>query len=140
MTEFPTLLVVDDEVLLLRSIVRMLSLEYRVLTFDSGGAALAYLGAGGACAAIVCDVRMGDMAAMVFHERLRGCRPELERRTIFMTGSDDTATSAGFLMEHRERVLLKPFGREEALALLSRVIDEEPGRASDPSPGRGTGP
>lgn len=117
----PVILVIDDEPLLLRAILRMLGPSYDVLAYEQAGAGLAYLADGAPCDAILCDVRLGDMTGMVFYERLITIRPELAARVIFMTGSDATPESAAFLQEHRERVLLKPFQMEELIALLDTL-------------------
>ncbi len=118
----PVLIVIDDERLLLRAIVRMLAGSFHVVPYERASAALAFLEGGAECAAILTDVRLGDMSGKQLYEELQRIRPELAARVIFMTGSDSTPLFGDFLQRHADRVLLKPFMRADVLRILGTVL------------------
>jgi two-component system NtrC family sensor kinase len=71
--------------------------------------------------AIVCDLRMPGMDGPAFHERLRGERPGLAARTVFVTG--DVVMTNGRLSPIKQPILTKPFAfekLEETLVALMR--------------------
>jgi CheY-like chemotaxis protein len=71
--------------------------------------------------AIVCDLRMPGMDGPAFHERLRGDRPGLAARTVFVTG--DVVMTNGRSSPIKQPILTKPFAfekLEETLVALMR--------------------
>ena len=66
------ILLVDDDVALLRSLERNLCFDYAVTTADSGQAALDLLADGGSFSVIVTDMRMPGMDGVAFIEAARG--------------------------------------------------------------------
>ena len=118
----PTIIVIDDEPLMLRVMTRTLSTTFELATFASPVDALLHLGTACACDAVISDVHFPAMTVEVFYERLRLLRPELSSRVIFVTGSDASSEAADFLKEHADHLLLKPFRADDLLGLLRQVI------------------
>jgi len=127
-TSRPIVLVIDDEQILLRAMVRMLATDFNVLAYECGNDAITYLASEAPCDAVLCDVGLMDMTGLAFHARLQQLRPELATRFVFMTGSDAGAEVEPFLKQHEGRVLLKPFGRAELIATLHTLLDTGAGR------------
>src|SRR5262245_28119288 len=75
----PSLLVVDDEPEVLRSIHDLLRLEYRVLTRGSGAAALEVLLADEEVQVIMSDQRMPGMTGVDLLREAKAIRPEVTR-------------------------------------------------------------
>jgi CheY-like chemotaxis protein len=70
---------------------------------------------------VVCDLRMPGMDGPAFFEVLRGEKPELAAKTIFVTGDMVGASSRAFLESAGQPVLTKPFdfdGLEDAMAQM----------------------
>lgn len=111
------ILVVDDDKLVLRSIVRILAGE-EVVPHHRGAEALERLAGGENFDLILCDLMMPEMTGIEFERRLRELAPALAERTVFLTGGAFTEEAHRFL-EGRQ-VLPKPFGVDE----LRRVVAE----------------
>src|SRR4051812_6451405 len=72
----PTLLVVDDEPEVLRSVHDLLRLEYRVLTSTRGAEAIKILDAPGPIHVIMSDQRMPGMTGVEVLRHAKRVRPE----------------------------------------------------------------
>jgi two-component system NtrC family sensor kinase len=73
--------------------------------------------------AVVCDLRMSGMDGPAFHERLRGERPGLAARTVFITGDVVTAGSRAGV---KQPVLAKPFTFDKLEETLVAVMRGAP--------------
>jgi CheY-like chemotaxis protein len=114
------LLVVDDDVLVARSIVRLLS-GHRVEVATSGREALARLLDASSCFDLVfCDLMMPDMTGMDLFETIERSRPTLARRFVFISGGGVTDGCRKFIENHPTRVVSKPIDRRA----LDRVLAE----------------
>ncbi len=119
-------LVVDDHVLLLRCIARLLSGCETVLT-TSPRHALEMLLTGGEFDVIVCDVMMPDVTGPELYERCAACSPDLGRRFLF--ASSDPVGSRRAIDEAAARVgaghvlplLKKPLSRAGLVAAVQAV-------------------
>jgi signal transduction histidine kinase len=116
----PTVLVIDDEPSLLRWVRRVLS-GHRVLTADSGAAALELLAHGMPPDVVLCDLMMPGMSGIEVYSALRRDLPELLPRVAFITGGVFSSQARDFLDTVPNRVLHKPFKREELTALVEEV-------------------
>ncbi|MFN7972797.1 MAG: response regulator [Acidobacteriota bacterium] len=117
----PAVLVIEDEPLLRRVIVRMIAGAFDAEVHGSAGSALARIRDGATFAVVLSDVHLQDMDVSELLSTLERERPELARRTLFMTGGETTAETTAFIddLERRHRLLRKPFTREELMAALT---------------------
>jgi two-component system NtrC family sensor kinase len=113
------LLLVDDDILVARSIVRLLD-EHEVEVVTSGKAALRrLLEHGPAFDLIFCDLMMPDMTGMDLFEEIERSRPLLAERFVFISGGGVTDRCRQFIENHHERVLSKPIDRRAIKRVLA---------------------
>ena len=115
----PRVLVVDDDPLVTRAVVRTLADRFEVATESSAADALARIERGEPFDAVLCDLMMPQMTGMELHARVAARDPALARRMLFMTGGAFTEAAARFVADSRACCLEKPFepGRlREAIA------------------------
>jgi len=112
------ILVVDDEPALLRTLAAALE-WHEVVTAVSGRDAIDKIEKCEPLDLILCDLMMPDGSGPELHAHLSKHRPELARRTIFMSGGTYHDAAREFLASVGNRRLDKPFTLHE----LSRVVD-----------------
>jgi signal transduction histidine kinase/CheY-like chemotaxis protein len=116
------LLVVDDDVLVARTLARQLS-GHHVEVVSSGQAALERLTTSGHGFDLVfCDLMMPDMTGMDVYEAVEATLPDLAERFVFVSGGGVTERSRRFLERHAERVLPKPIDSRQLCEVLERTI------------------
>ena len=103
------LLVVDDEHLVARSVMRMLQSEHQVELAGSVGEARRRLAAAPAFDAVLCDLMMPDGTGMDLFDWLGEAQPALASRMVFMTGGAFTKGASDFLARVPNPRLDKPF-------------------------------
>ena len=113
-----SVLVVDDELLLARSLKRLLAPEHDVESAGSGREALALLADGRRFDVILCDLMMPDLSGMDLHAELSRTSPELAARMVFLTGGAFSPSAREFLERVPNPRVEKPFNLEE----LKRVV------------------
>jgi signal transduction histidine kinase/ActR/RegA family two-component response regulator len=119
------LLVVDDDVLVARTLARQLS-GHQVEVVSSGQAALDRLGLDGQSFDLVlCDLMMPDMTGMEVYETVEERYPALAERFVFISGGGVTERSRQFLETHADRVLPKPIDSRQLCELLLRTTTHE---------------
>ena len=123
-------LVVDDEVMVGRSIERALGAFHEVVSVTSAREAERRLDAGERFEVILCDVMMPETTGIEFFERLRRSRPALAGRVVFITGGAFTKGAAEFLKGLENPCLEKPFDERRLLAAVRAVVDETQGKLS----------
>lgn len=112
--ELRTLLIVDDEVMLLEMLARLFNDRYRVYTAESGDVALALLQQGIMPEVIIADQRMPGMQGPEFLAQSRGFVPQAVR--IILTGYTDVQDIiASINLGHVYRFITKPWNPEELL-------------------------
>ncbi|MEW5740176.1 MAG: ATP-binding protein [Myxococcota bacterium] len=121
-TRGATLLVVDDEPLLLKALGRMLGRGHTLTLVGSGREALELLEAGKRYDAVLCDMMMPDVSGLDVWERLGELDERQRRRLIFMTGGTFTERARRFLDEQRPPMLEKPFTASAFATLLAQLI------------------
>jgi CheY-like chemotaxis protein len=125
-----SVLVIDDDSMVRRFILRLLMRDHDVLDVDGGDAALAVLGAGRVFDVMVCDMEMPGMRGNDLHAIVLERHPLAAARMIFMTGGTLSRETMDFL-NHPDRVVVwKPFNSEKLLETVARVA----GRRSAPRP------
>jgi response regulator RpfG family c-di-GMP phosphodiesterase len=116
-----TLLIVDDEPGLLQTLRHQFFRDYRVLTAESGHAALELLGAQDVHA-ILSDQRMPGMTGDVFLTQARAFRPDAVR--ILFTGYTDIQAVISSVNEGRIfRYILKPWDPIELEGIVRQAVE-----------------
>ncbi|MDQ3366617.1 MAG: response regulator [Myxococcota bacterium] len=116
------IMVIDDEVLVLRGVVRVLSKQHDVVPIVIAREALALCSAGERFDLILCDLMMPDMTGMQLHHELSLVAPEQADRMIFLTGGAFSAEARRFLSEDPKEHLEKPFEPANLRAIVQRYL------------------
>jgi two-component system, cell cycle sensor histidine kinase and response regulator CckA len=122
----PTILVVDDDLAVLRMLDRTLSRAgYRVLLADGGWNAIrAFEKSAEPIRLLLTDVIMPDLTGPVVAERLRARQPDLQ--VLFISGFHDADLVQRFVTRKGFTLLPKPFTPDSLL----RVVDQQLNSAS----------
>ncbi len=119
----PTIVVVDDEAEVLRSLHDLLRMEYRVLTFERPDDALATLAAPGDVDVIISDQRMPEMSGVRFLEGAQRLRPDATR--LLVTGyADIKAVIDAINQGHIFRYVTKPWEVEELSTVVRQAVEQ----------------
>ncbi len=118
----PTLLVVDDEPEVLRSIHDLLRLEYTVLARGSGAAALEVLRSGEHVHVIMSDQRMPGMSGVDLLREAKAIRPEATR-LLFTAYADIHTVIDAINHGHVFRYLAKPWDPDELRAVVRQAVE-----------------
>jgi CheY-like chemotaxis protein len=103
------ILVLDDDPAIRDLVMRLLSVEHDVRTFEDPRDAVAAIEAGERFDVIVCDLMMPELTGMDVHERLAVAAPEQAQRMVFMTGGAFTSRARAFMASVPNPKLDKPF-------------------------------
>lgn len=116
-------LLVDDELYLLRAVQRMLAREFEVSAATGGRMAITTLenASEDGFDVIVSDLSMPDVSGMDLHAWLAEHRPELAHRTIFATGGAYTSQAREFLDRVPNPRIDKPFTLDAIATLIRRT-------------------
>ena len=121
------ILVVDDEPLVARALLRILAPHHDVVTRTSAREALADVQGGSEpFDLLLCDLMMPDMTGMELHARVREVAPALADRTVFLTGGAFTPSAREFLARVPNPRIEKPFEPDALRALVARVLARAP--------------
>jgi signal transduction histidine kinase len=119
----PTLLVVDDEPEVLRSVHDLLRLEYRVLTCTRGVDALAILDAPGTIHVVMSDQRMPGMTGVEVLRHAKQVRPEATR-LLFTAYADVRAVIDAINQGSVFQYITKPWEPEELEAVVRQAVEQ----------------
>jgi signal transduction histidine kinase/FixJ family two-component response regulator len=135
-----SILIVDDDARVLRSLRRSLARRHEVEACEGATAALAVLAAGRRFDAILCDLHMPGVTGAEFYHRLREQLPGTEDTIIFMTGGAFTAEATQFTRDCPNHTVEKPIDLAEIDKLIGEVAagDQRARRASQSSSSRTT--
>ncbi len=117
--ERPRVLIVDDELLLLRAVKNYLKSRAEVVLAEGGEQALAELARDPRFDLVLCDLNMPGVDGPSVYEVVKGSHPELLGRFVFLTGGALTARAREFLDHVRPRLVHKPVGADALLSLLN---------------------
>jgi signal transduction histidine kinase len=115
----PHLLIIDDEVMILRALERELEGDFVISTARSGAAALAVVGKG-RVDAVLCDVNLAGENGHEVVGRLDAAAPGLAARTVFMSGGPVDGKTRVALPAGR--FVAKPFQVPALLQMLRGVM------------------
>ncbi len=121
-----TLLVVDDEPMLLNVLRKALSREYEVSITESPQAALDQVKAGARYDLILCDLMMPAMTGMELHARILELLPRQAERMVFLTGGAFTPDANAFLDRVSNLRISKPFNLVGLKGLIAKRLAELP--------------
>ncbi len=121
------ILIVDDEPAIREIQRRFLSrIGIDVLIATDGAEAVAILERE-RCAAVITDIRMpGEIDGIALYRWLEHNQPELAKRCLFVTGDIGAAGETTVIGAHPERVITKPFRRDDYVARVLAVLDNLP--------------
>lgn len=115
------ILVIDDEPMILRILVRLLEPSL-VVGVTSARDALTRLEAGEQYDAIVCDLVMPGMSGMELYAQLARTRPDLAERCVFLSGGAFTPEARDFIAAAHRPCLDKPISEAKLRAAINDVI------------------
>lgn len=129
------ILVIDDEVTLIRAYRRLLGRQHDVVAAYGGEEALAILACDQGFDLILCDLMMPGTDGVAVYEEVERLHPELLERMVFSSGAPTSARAQSFL-RHPEIVFLdKPISGE---ALKQFVAQRQSRKMPIAQPGRRT--
>jgi two-component system NtrC family sensor kinase len=114
-------LIVDDELLIGRSLERVLSRDYEVTITTRARQAIEKIESGAWFDAILSDVTMPEMSGIEFHRWLLDAYPLQAERLAFVTGSAFGDSAVAHLQESGVRALHKPPRAQQVRALLHEL-------------------
>jgi len=114
-------LIVDDELLIGRSLERLLSPDYEVTITTRARDAIEKIEAGAWFDAILSDVVMPEMSGIEFHRWLLDAYPSQAERLAFVTGSAFGDSAVAHLQRSGVRALHKPPRAQQVRALLHEL-------------------
>jgi DNA-binding NtrC family response regulator len=120
-----TVVIVDDEEMVLKSLGAFLSLEteYNVRTFLSAGEALKFIESSGANV-VISDYLMPEMDGMRFLKQVKDLRPEIPR--IILTGYADKENAIKGINEvGLYQYLEKPWDNSDLLIVLRNALERQ---------------
>ncbi len=113
-------LVIDDEPMVGRAIIRMLAPLHRVVAVLGAAEALAALSASH-FDAILCDLMMPGMTGMALYDKLKAEAPAQAAKMVFLTGGAFAREAAEFLDRVPNASLEKPFSPAQLRMAVARV-------------------
>ena len=117
----PRILVVDDEVLLLKAYRRMMGKIMDVETAEGAEQAIARIEEGHKFDVVLCDLSMPKMSGIEFHRLVQTRWPELAQRFVFATGGAVNAASRDFLERSTVRWIEKPVAHDQLISIIEEV-------------------
>jgi len=116
------ILVVDDEVLMLEVVRRVLGREHDVVTASGGQKALQRIAEEAPFDFVFCDLTMPGMSGIDLLAHLKQSHPDLVNRFVFLTGGAITPAAAQALEEAPCGVIEKPFDPQEIRDFVRRRL------------------
>ncbi len=117
----PSVLVIDDEPLILKIVAAILGTDHDVTCEARADAALARIRAGERFDAILCDLMMPQVTGMDLHETLVQIAPRQAEAMVFLTGGAFTPRARAFLERLSNPLVEKPFDATALRDGLARV-------------------
>lgn len=118
----PRVLVIDDDAMLRRALVRSLKRRYEVTERDSAEVALNEIAKGERYDAIICDLNLGGMSGRQFLLELHAQLPELAAKVIILSGTSKLTLDEAVLQIIENRFVEKPATLGEIELIIGDVI------------------
>jgi CheY-like chemotaxis protein len=115
-------LIIDDDVMVARSVERVLSAAHSVTVVHSAAEGLARIAEGSRYDVILCDVMMPTMSGIELHRQLRAVAPSEADRLVFVTGCALLPEVRAFLDAVPNTCLEKPFDAEALREFVERRV------------------
>ncbi len=119
------LMVIDDEPLLLATMIRTLAPGHEVEAFQGARPALERLRAGERYSLILCDVMMPEMTGLELYETLLREVPGQAERLVFLTGGAFSEAARAHLESTRRPCLDKPFEPEALRGHIQALLEAQ---------------
>jgi PAS domain S-box-containing protein len=126
------ILLVDDDVMILRALGRVLS-EHQVVEVDSARQAFELVASGERFDLVLCDLMMPEMTGRELFDELARHYPDVAERVVFITGAATNPALEQFLRTARHPYISKPVDARE----LRRIVAELLGQFQEQQPARG---
>lgn len=123
-------LIIDDEVAILRALSRILRADHDVVTVERAELALELFEEAQEFDVVICDLLLPTLTGMDLHREVVARFPSYEPHMVFMTGGAVTPEAARFMSEPSRRTLAKPIDAETLRGIVIEVADEGRGAAS----------
>ena len=117
----PRVLVVDDEVLLLKAYRRMMGKTMDVEMAEGAEQALARIEEGREFDVVLCDLSMPKMSGIEFHRVVQARWPKLADRFVFATGGAMNQASKQFLDHTSLPWIEKPVAHDRLVEIIEQV-------------------
>ena len=102
-------LVVDDEVAILRLVKRILGSAHEVMSASSAGEAASVIASSGPFDVVLCDVMMPDVSGVELFDQVAAVSPDQAARFVFATGGAFTPQTAGAIEASARPQIAKPY-------------------------------
>ncbi len=116
------ILIIDDELELLRAYQRLLSPYHDVVVADSGTRGMEILSRDDRFDVILCDLMMPGVDGVRVYQYLAQERAQLCARLLFWSGGAFTERARTFLARHKPPCLDKPVSRATLLDAVQRIV------------------
>jgi CheY-like chemotaxis protein len=117
-------LIIDDDPLVGRAVVRLLREDHDTIWVASGEEALGLLGPRHWFDVILCDVLMPGMSGMELHARLAAELPHIAERLLFFSGNCESPEVLAFARQANVTVLAKPFQPDQLRAAIRARLEQ----------------
>jgi signal transduction histidine kinase len=112
-------LVIDDELMIIKALERLLVGEHEVTAVTTAGEARERILSGEGYDVILCDLMMPQMTGMALHAELLDAMPEQASRMVFLTGGAFTPDARAFLDGVPNQRVEKPFDTQHLRAIIN---------------------
>jgi CheY-like chemotaxis protein len=118
----PRVLVIDDDAMLRRALVRGLKRRHEVIETDDAEVALAGIASGERYDAIICDLTLGGMTGRQFLFALHALLPEQAAKVVILSGASKSVLDEPLLDIVGPRFVEKPATLNEIELVLDDVF------------------
>ena len=115
-------LLIDDEVMLLKAYQRMLSSKHEVFSATGGAEAIEHLRYQQDYDVVICDLMMPQVDGIMVYEAIQELAPHLRDRILFCSGGAFTTRMKSFVADVGAPILEKPAGNKELLAAIQGIV------------------
>lgn len=119
------ILIVDDEVTILKLLNFVLSKDYKLIIKNSGVEAISWLEEGNDPALIISDLHMPYFDGSSFIHNLKVSGYYRDIPVILLSGNDDLKAVADSMTRKAEAYIHKPFNPEALKAEISRLLTQK---------------